>query len=153
MPDVAGPPTVPAAREAIEGSGRHRENPVFRPLIALVASACCVALGCAHNKANQYAYAPPLAPPVYPQPQQSMQPVAYPAPAALPPGAVMPPGTVVAPGAAAPPMVPPTTSAGVVPAMPDGSCPACPSGCDGQHGVMPVAYESAVQTPPCPQGQ
>ena len=25
--------------------------------------------GCAHNNANQYAYAPPLAPPVYPQPQ------------------------------------------------------------------------------------
>ena len=115
-----------------------------RAILTLVAAACSATLGCAHHKANQSSYAPPLAPAVYPQPQQSMQPVAFPAPA------VLPPGTVLAPGAAAPPMMAPTTSAGVVPAMADG---ACPTGCDDTQGAVPVAYETAVQTPPCPQGQ
>ncbi|NBW87007.1 MAG: hypothetical protein EBR23_09315 [Planctomycetia bacterium] len=113
-----------------------------RAILTLFAAVCSATLGCAHHKANQYSYAPPLAPAVYPQPQQSA-PVAFPAPATLPPG------NVIAPGAAAPPMVPPTASAGVVPATADG---ACPTGCDGTHGAVPVAYETAVQTPPCPQG-
>ena len=55
--------------------------------------------GCAHNKANQYAYAPPLAPPVYPQPQTATPMVAA-APVAAPGmvGApVMAPGMVAAP--------------------------------------------------------
>lgn len=110
--------------------------------------------GCAHHR-NQSAYAPPLAPPVYPQPQMATQPVAFAAPpGALPAvpvtGAPMmaPPGyaPAVPPGAAAPgmPMLP---SAGVVPALPDGSCPPCEG-----SATVPVVYESAVQTTPCPPG-
>ena len=135
-------PMVPPREAATWPLRRRMETHVKRPLLTLGA-ACCATLGCAHHKANQYSYAPPLAPAVYPQPQQSMQPVAFPAPATLPPGAV------VAPGAAAPPMMPSSASADVVPAMADG---ACPTGCDGTPGAVPVAYESAVQTPPCPQG-
>lgn len=96
--------------------------------------------GCAHHKANQYAYAPPLAPPVYPQPQAVAQPVAGPLP-----------GPVVA--APALPVAPPTPGVsvtmgdGVVPASADGSCPPCAA----PAGAVPVSYEGAVQTQPCPQ--
>lgn len=134
------------------------EPPVKSPLLALATAAGCAALGCAHHKANQYAYAPPLAPPVYPQPQTATQPVAFPAPATLPPGSVLPPGAalppgaVIAPGAAAPPLMPPAASAGVVPALADGSCPACPSGCDEPYAAVPVGHASVVQTPPCAEG-
>ena len=111
-----------------------------------------LACGCAHHKANQYSYAPPLAPPVYPQAQTPTQPVAYPA------GAV--PGPMVGAPVAAPVMAPAyapayapaagvPAAAGVVPAMADGSCPPCNTGCEG---VMPVAYDAAVQTTPCPSG-
>jgi energy-converting hydrogenase Eha subunit F len=96
--------------------------------------------GCAHNKANQYAYAPPLAPPVYPQPQP-----ATPMMAAAP---VAPPGAVGIP-ATQPAMV---TAAGVAPAFAGqtvGGDPCCPP-LDG--AAIPVVYESAVQTTPCPPG-
>lgn len=113
--------------------------------------ACLTACGCAHHKSNPYAYAPPLAPPVYPQPQTAGQPVVMPARVDGPPGSALPatapcpPGTVGPPAAALPGGGAVTTVAGDVPAMADGSCPPCV----GQHAV-PVAYEAAVQTTPCP---
>ena len=86
---------------------------------SLVAAGLCMAglVGCAHNKANQYSYAPPLAPPVYPQPQMA-QPVGMAAPAgALPPGAVVAPGAVMPGGV----MPDPQMGAAVVPVFnPDG---------------------------------
>jgi len=125
---------------------------------ALCFAAFLAACGCAHHKANQYAYAPPLAPPVYPQPQTAAQPVAYPAPPVgyppPPPGVVMPPaappGMVGPPAAAVPPAMPVMTVAGELPALPNGSCPPCNAGC--ADGAVPVAYEAAVQTTPCPPG-
>jgi hypothetical protein len=100
----------------------------FVPIVAVFLAFAGV--GCAHHQANQYAYAPPLAPAVYPQPQTAAQPVAFAAPA----GAVAPmPAT-----AAAPPAAP--VAAG------DPCCPPL----DGAT-AMPVVYESG-QTPPCPPG-
>jgi hypothetical protein len=118
---------------------------------ALCLLAGLTAAGCAHHR-NQSAYAPPLAPPVYPQPQQ---PVAFPAPPAMVPGqpvmaapAMMAAPPMMAPGfppaAAAAPL---PTGGGFVAALPDGSCPPCEA-----SGVMPVGYEGSMQTPPCPPG-
>lgn len=96
--------------------------------------------GCAHHNANQYAYAPPLAPPAYPQPQQ-------------PPPGVVPPGSIAvmpAPGVTA---APPPAVAGPPAAGPDGvvvaADPCCPPPEGGEFAGMPVVYESAEQTPPC----
>jgi len=97
-----------------------------------VALAAAGAVGCAHNKANQYAYAPPLAPAVYPQPQMAAQPVAYAAPGASP-------NVTVAPG--------PVPPAGVVMASGDPCCP--PPSLNA--AAAPVVY-AADQTPPCPPG-
>ncbi len=123
---------------------------------ALCLAAGFAACGCAHHKANQYAYAPPLAPPVYPQPQTAAQPIAYPAagvmpapmiaPPGVPPGAV--PGVIGPPAAAMGPPV--TTVAGELPALPDGSCPPCNSPSVGT--AVPVVYDGAMQTTPCPPG-
>ena len=65
------------------------------PLLA--APLLLAAAGCAnHPQGNTYAYAPPYAPPVYPQPHAAAQPVGYAVPAgAMPPGTVMAPGTVL----------------------------------------------------------
>lgn len=107
-------------------------------------------VGCAHHKNNQSAYAPPLAPPVYPQPQMATQPVVYPAAPIAGPGAPVMAAPIYAPpaGAVVAPAAPPGLSAaGVVPALADGSCPPCEG-----SGAMPVAYEGAMQTPPCPSG-
>lgn len=118
---------------------------------AVCIAAGLVACGCAHNKANQYAYAPPLMPPVYPQAQTVAQPGAYPAGAipgpliAAPVGAPMA-APVYQPAAAA---APPMAGGGVVPALADGSCPPRNAGCDG---AVPVAYEGGMQTVPCPPG-
>jgi len=115
------------------------------------------AVGCAHHR-NQSAYAPPLAPPAYPQPQQ---PVAFPAPPAVVPGQpVMAAPAMMAPppGVAAPPMMaapgfpaaaaaPLVTGAGFVAALPDGSCPPCEA-----SGVIPAGFDGTMQTPPCPPG-
>lgn len=108
-------------------------------LLLLAAHAVCAA-GCAHHKTNQYAYAPPLAPPVYPQPQTAAQPVVY--PAAVPP-------TAVAPMAGAPVMAAagPVVAGPVVAASGDPCCPPF----DGAGGGTPVVYESE-QTPQCPPG-
>lgn len=98
-----------------------------------LAAMCC---GCAHNHGNNYAYAPPYAPPVYPQPGAVMQPVAYAAPVAA--GSV-----VAAPGAV-------VGSPGPVVAGHSTPCPqACP---DGTVAGTPVVVEGGGQTPPCPPG-
>jgi hypothetical protein len=90
------------------------------------------AVGCAHHRADQYAYAPPYAPPVYPQPQVQM-PVQ---PANSMVGGAVTPGTIV-----------PTVG---------GECPPCVEGGQGvvvSSGVMPLtATEGGGQTPPCPPG-
>lgn len=120
-------------------------------MIRLLCLAALAACGCAHNKANQYAYAPPLAPPVYSQPQAVAQPVAGvgiaplvgPAPM-MPPAGYPPPGMPATPAAPGMPMMP---SAGVVPAMSDGSCPPCGPGSGGL--AVPVVYEGEMQTTPC----
>jgi len=113
---------------------------------------CCLfalqsfAGGCAHHRAQStYAYAPPYAPPVYPQPYGAAQPVAYTAPAgtvvggAVPAGAVMaapvvsgvgPAGTVVTQGVPpCPPMAGATlvgASAGTTTLVGDSQTPPCP---------------------------
>jgi hypothetical protein len=106
-------------------------------LVAIMAVACG---GCAHHQ-NQYAYAPPLAPPVYPQPQSATPamaamaaapPMAGAPVATAPPGAVMAPATMVAPAG-----------------MPMAVDPCC-NPIDG--GAVPVVYEAAGQTPQCPPG-
>ena len=111
----------------------------MRREVTVLALMATMVAGCAHNKANQYAYAPPLAPPVYPQPQIPGQQVVA-APVVGMPAAV--PGMV----AAAPPM-----AVSGMPGMPAGVAgdPCCPP-MDG--GAVPVVYESAVQTPACPPG-
>jgi len=106
-------------------------------LAPLVMSALALGgAGCAHHQANQYAYAPPLAPPVYPQPQTAAAPVAFAAPA----GAVP-----VLPAGAVPTALPMAATAPVM----AGGDPCCPPFEGG--AAMPVVYESG-QTPPCPPG-
>jgi len=118
----------------------------MRREVTVLALMATMVAGCAHNKANQYAYAPPLAPPVYPQPQVAGQPVVAAPVVGMP--AVMPaavPGMV----AAAPPMA--VSGMPGMPGMPAGVAgdPCCPP-MDG--GAVPVVYESAAQTPACPPG-
>lgn len=91
---------------------------------------CLAAGGCAHHQ-NQYAYAPPLAPPVYPQPQPVAAPVA---PHPTQPG-VMPA-----------PAVPAT-----MPAMPSAAVECCPPLGAGEVMATPVVYQEG-QMPPCPPG-
>lgn len=104
--------------------------------------ACLVAqcVGCAHNHGNTYAYAPPYAPPVYPQPNAVAQPVSYAAPVAGP--VVGQPGLAVAG-----PVV-----AGA-PGPVSGQSTPCPEACaDGDVVGSPVVVEGGGQTPPCPPG-
>lgn len=112
-------------------------------LMPLTAAGLLAAMGCAHHRADQYAYAPPYAPPVYPQPQVHIpaQPAAY--------AGVAPVGTApVATMMASPTTVPAGT---VVPAV-GGDCPPCST--PGVEGVvMPATMvEGSGQTPPCPPG-
>jgi hypothetical protein len=114
-----------------------------------LAAACLLtAFGCAHHRADQYAYAPPYAPPVYPQPQVQMpvQPATSTVAAPGLPAGALPPGAMVA-GAATPGVV--------VPAV-GGECPPCAEGAHGvvvSSGAMPVtAIDGGGQTPPCPPG-
>jgi len=96
--------------------------------------------GCAHHQANQYAYAPPLAPPVYPQPQ-----AATPMVAAVPATA---PASVVAPGSAVMAVTAPVAPQAVA-ASPLAIDPCCePLAADG----VPVVYATGDQTPACPPG-
>lgn len=96
-----------------------------------VTIACLAAVGCATHQ-SQYAYAPPLAPPVYPQPQPAQAP-AVSVPHPTQPG-VMPP-------AMAPGPMPPVTMA------PGTEC--CPPLGAGEVVVAPVVYEEG-QSPVCP---
>lgn len=115
---------------------------MHRPATARLAAATLVALcsfGCAHHKTNQYAYAPPLAPPVYPQPQTAAQPMVAPAPGPVVAAPALPTAPVVT-------GVPLTATDGVVPALADGTCPPCAA----PGGAVPVVHETAVQTQPCP---
>jgi len=92
-------------------------------------------VGCAHHQANTYAYAPPYAPPVYPQP-----PLAQPASSAAP---VAGAPVVTMPGPAAP-------QAAVVVA---GQTSPCPQGCpEGTVTTAGVVMDGAAQTQPCPPG-
>ena len=95
--------------------------------------------GCAHHR-NDYAYAPPYAPPVYPQPQAaSVQPVALAGAASLPPGVV--------PAGAVPMGVMPTA-----PVMASQTNP-CPQDC--AEGIVvgnSIVVEGGGQTLPCPPG-
>ena len=96
-------------------------------------------VGCTHHR-NDYADAPPYAPPVYPQPQAaSVPPVSLAAAPALPPGVVP---------ASAVPM-------GVMPAAPvmTSQTNPCPQDCtEGMTMAAPVVFEEGGQTPPCPPG-
>jgi hypothetical protein len=107
------------------------------------------ALGCAHHRADQYAYAPPYAPPVYSQPQVHIpaQPAAY---AAAPPGA--PAGAVPVSGVPAGAVIAGAPTAGTVVQAVGGECPPCAT--PGMEGVvMPATMiEGGGQTPPCPPG-
>jgi len=108
-----------------------------------------LASGCGHNR-NNYAYAPPYAPPVYSQPQQpTAQPVAYAAAPEAVQGQVMPAGGVMmAPGQSvgSPVMGPPTMGATAM------ACP--PEMVMGEgHVVMgnsQMVVDGGGQTPPCP---
>ena len=105
---------------------------------SFVAAGLCLMglVGCAHNKANQYVYAPPLAPPVYPQPQMAA-PAATVAPAGSVPAGAAVPGAVVPGPVVGAPVVP---TAGVDP---------CCNGMGGTVVGQPVVYEEG-QTSPCP---
>jgi len=118
-------------------------------------TAAIAAAGCAHHKANQYTYAPPLAPAVYPQPQTVGQPMAAPLPAGAVPvpagGVPVAPPMYAPPGGALPaaPALPVMPTSVEMPVLPDGSCPPCvtPAG-----GAVTVGHEGPVQTTPCPPG-
>ncbi len=125
--------------------------------LAICLTATVISSGCARYRQSPYAYAPPYAPPVYPQPgapQQAVpaQPVAYPAPGAvqtpLPPGAVMPMAPTTVNGGFSQTMPAP----GVVPTGATMPCPPTCDPCAGAGMVTPVVYEGAVQTQPCPPG-
>jgi hypothetical protein len=107
----------------------------MRSLLVVLSGVALAAAGCASHKANQYAYAPPLAPPVYPQPQTAAQPMVY-------------------AGAAATPMVAPAAPGAVMPMMPAAmgtNDPYCPP-LDGAAPGVAVVYDSLDQSPPCPPG-
>ncbi|MCE9631653.1 MAG: hypothetical protein K8S94_13175 [Planctomycetia bacterium] len=107
----------------------------MRSVFVMLSGIAVAATGCAGHKANQYAYAPPLAPPVYPQPQTAAQPVVYPGMTTTPMAVAAAPGTGV-------PMVP---------AVAQAIDPCCPP-LDGAAPGVPVVYASPEQTPPCPAG-
>lgn len=96
------------------------------PLVLLAAS------GCAFNR-EPYSYLPPLAPPVYPQPQDPARPAVPPAP--------LPQPAAGAPEA----MLPGPMPGGVVAAGVDPCCQ--PTVCEG---VQPVVYEADAAVPCCP---
>jgi hypothetical protein len=121
-------------------------------VVAIVLALMSLSTGCAWRQKNAYAYAPPYAPPVYPQPglpQQSVpvQPVAYPAAPVQStsiPGAIVPTAPVVSPSM--PPQV-------VVPTVGTNPFSQTCDPCMGTNVVTPVLYEGAVQTQPCPPVQ
>ncbi len=96
--------------------------------LPVIASLAVFTVGCAHHRANQYAYAPPYAPPVYPQPASYQQPVTAAAPVTTQP-VVNPPVTI-----------PPTQAVPV--SSPPGTVP-----------CQPMVQPTAMQGAPCPQGE
>jgi hypothetical protein len=126
----------------IDVAHHRRRWPLF---VAVLGGAV---IGCQHQRANQYSYAPPLAPPVYPQPQQGAGPVVFgPPPAALPPPALPVAGAVPMAGPVAAPVF---TGEQVVPqgmvVSPGDPCDPC------RDGVVTAgpAFIDGGQTPPCP---
>jgi hypothetical protein len=122
-----------------DGRGRCRAHAAAVTALLLAAT-----VGCAHHRRSQYAYAPPLAPAVYPQPAApavvqppavSIPAMAAPAPVAAP--AMMPGAPVVMPG-------------GVAPAGATVPCDPCQTGMVMPAGG-PVVYADG-QSPPCPPG-
>ena len=116
--------------------------------LTVLLGALSVSAGCGWNRRNGYAYAPPYAPPVYPQPGLPSQPVpaqavAYPA---APVQAPVAPGTVLPVAPAGVPMTAPTT---IVPTSATTPCPPTCDPCIAPNGVTPTVYEGAVQTAPC----
>ncbi len=150
-----------------------RRSTLSPPLLfsLLLLSAALIAAGCASTN-NQYAYAYPAAPPVYPQPAGYATPPVHPAaaPTVMPaPVAALPPGAVVAgtlPAGAFPQgsvAMQPGNAASLPPgavlisdtvahagAISEGPCPPMTTHAMAADGtLMPIAGES--QTAPCPQ--
>ena len=101
--------------------------------------ALCV--GCAQHLGITSAYAPPYAPPVYPQPNSPAQPVSYAAPVAA--------GPVVGP----PDVVMGSTVPAAAAATVAGRSTPCPEACpDAAVAGSPVVVDGGEQTPPCPPG-
>lgn len=114
-----------------------------RTLLSIAALALAGTVGCAHHRQNQYAYAPPLAPAVYPQPAL---------PDVVPPAVTMPGMAAPAPVYAAPvPGGPAAAPAGMPMVTPTGATMPCDP-C--QQGMVRPANGGVVyaegQTPPCP---
>ena len=118
-------------------------------LTGLALLAACLA-GCAASGQNQYSYAPPLAPPVYPQPQSPAPPAVAPVMAA--PAAAVPVSGAVMPGAVAPAGMLPGGAAVVGQPVVGQAMMTDPCCTPGDGGAMPVVYESIDQSPPCPTG-
>lgn len=108
--------------------------------------------GCAHHHPqNSYAYAPPYAAPVYPQPHSATQPVMASAPVGTVPMAAVPVGAVVGGPVGSAPVV---SGIGGTPVVATQGVPPCPQipgatligSSDGGGGVV----LADGQTPPCP---
>jgi len=146
-------PFVRRSADATNDGRRHARRGRLSRLLWAVALA---ASGCKSHHAERDAFAPPYAPPVYPQPQVQIpgQPNAYAAaggaatvvPAGAIPAGSLPPGAVVV-GA-------PTAATGMVVPAGGGDCPPCSA--DGMvvgGSAMPVTMiDGSAQTPPCPPG-
>lgn len=105
---------------------------------ALIALAIATS-GCAHHQKNQYAYAPPYAPPVYPQPASFSQ----------PPVTGVPPVAAVGPAVAAPtaPLAPGMNAA---PCPPETVTAAQTSPCPPGEYIVPGSMVNGEM--PCPPG-
>jgi len=149
MPPPPATNARPAGRAgpALDG-GRLRAARPWRPVVSaadlrltarLLLPLAVAAGGCAHHRQNQYSYAPPLAPAVYPQP--AVPEVVMPAAGPMPVPVGVPPAAPMAMPAAPVPMPAAVPTAAIQP------CDPC------QQGLVVPAGGSAyaVQTPPCPQ--
>lgn len=125
-----------------------------RPGRVLIVS-LLLAPGCAHHGKNQYAFAPPYAPPVYPQPASFSQPPTPTMPAAAAPVAAgVPPAPGMMPAPCPPPGVPVSPAAGQTTPCPPGeyivggTVMSAEVPCTGTGEVV----VADGQTPPCPPG-
>jgi len=123
-----------------------RDDSVFRWKCLLLA-ALGAAGGCAHHHAqNSYAYAPPYAAPVYPQPHSATQPVMATAPVGAVPAAAVPAGAVVG--------GPVVSGIGATPVVATQGVPPCPqipgATLIGSSDGGGNAVFADGQTPPCP---